>query len=141
MGTISEALRTSSRPSVTPLGTRKLRIGLSVFGPLASASGIRGLEEIDGPAEIEIRSDSEYLTRGMTEWIARWKANEWKTAVGKPVKNDDLWRQLDALAYGHKIIWVHVMGHAGDPMNERADQLARAAAQKLAANLGGAAAV
>jgi ribonuclease HI len=66
-------------------------------------AAIRALEEFEGPAEIEIRSDSQYLIKGMNAWIIRWKANRWKNSSRKLVENIHLWRQLDALSYGRRI--------------------------------------
>jgi ribonuclease HI len=67
------------------------------------------------------------VKKGITEWLSRWKRNGWKNASRQPVKNADLWRRLDAAAARHEIDWRWVKGHAGDPMNERADQIAREA--------------
>jgi ribonuclease HI len=71
-----------------------------------------------------VYTDSEYVRRGISEWLANWKKRGWKTANRKPVKNEDLWRKLDELAAQHDIEWHWVKGHAGNPGNERADQLA-----------------
>jgi ribonuclease HI len=73
----------------------------------------------------EIHTDSQYVRKGITEWIGKWKANGWKTADKKPVKNADLWMALDEARRRHKISWHWVKGHAGEPENERADELAR----------------
>ena len=73
---------------------------------------------------VTVYTDSVYVKNGMTEWIFGWKAKGWKTADKKPVKNEDLWKRLDALAVGHAIEWRWIKGHAGDPGNERADGLA-----------------
>ncbi|HRE43460.1 MAG TPA: ribonuclease HI, partial [Terricaulis sp.] len=72
-----------------------------------------------------LHTDSKYVMDGVTKWIHGWKRNGWKTADKKPVKNDDLWRRLDAANASHKVEWVWVKGHSGDVMNERADALAR----------------
>ncbi|MBV8474915.1 MAG: ribonuclease HI, partial [Hyphomicrobiales bacterium] len=74
---------------------------------------------------VELHTDSQYLRGGVTGWIHNWKRNGWRTADKKPVKNDDLWRRLDAAATRHDIDWRWVKGHAGHDMNERADELAR----------------
>ncbi len=74
----------------------------------------------------ELHTDSEYLRKGITQWIANWKRNGWKTASKQPVKNADLWEQLDEARERHKVNWHWVKGHAGEPENERADELARA---------------
>ena len=88
---------------------------------------IRALESLKRPTEARIFTDSEYVRRGITEWVKNWKARGWKTADRKPVKNQDLWERLDALAAGHKIEWRWVKGHSGVPGNERVDRLANQA--------------
>ena len=88
---------------------------------------IRALEALKRPSEARIYTDSEYVRRGITEWVKNWKARGWKTADRKPVKNQDLWERLDALAAGHKIDWRWVKGHSGVPGNERVDRLANEA--------------
>lgn len=85
---------------------------------------IRALEVLKRPCDVRIYTDSVYVQKGMTEWISGWKARQWRTADKKPVKNDDLWKALDALASQHNIEWVWVKGHAGNVGNERADALA-----------------
>jgi ribonuclease HI len=87
---------------------------------------IQALKALRRPCEVVLFLDSEYVRKGITEWIKGWKARAWRTADKKPVKNVDLWQQLDALASeaGHRIDWRWVKGHAGDPGNERADALA-----------------
>jgi ribonuclease HI len=81
---------------------------------------------------VEIHTDSQYVKNGMQLWMKNWKKNGWKTADKKPVKNQDLWMRLDALAAEFNITWVWVRGHCGNEMNERADTLARNAAEKIA---------
>ncbi len=90
---------------------------------------IVGLEAVEGALLLELRSDSQYVVTGMSERLAVWKANGWRTADNKPIKNRDLWERLDRAASAHRIAWVWVRGHDGDALNERADQLARAAAE------------
>ena len=85
---------------------------------------IEALGALKKPCEVVLYTDSSYVQKGITEWIHAWKARGWKTADKKPVKNDDLWRALDAAAARHRISWRWVKGHAGDPGNERADALA-----------------
>jgi ribonuclease HI len=85
---------------------------------------IRALEALTRPSKVEIYTDSEYVMKGITEWLAAWKRRGWKTADRKPVKNADLWRELEALAHKHEVRWHWVRGHAGHPENERADALA-----------------
>jgi len=85
---------------------------------------IAALEALKKPCDVSMNVDSKYVLQGMTEWIRGWKARGWKTADKKPVKNDDLWKRLDAACAPHKIKWTWVKGHAGHEFNERADQLA-----------------
>ncbi len=87
-------------------------------------AAISALEALKKPCDVTLHIDSKYVLQGMTEWIRGWKARGWKTADKKPVKNDDLWIRLDAACQSHKIRWQWVKGHAGDALNERADQLA-----------------
>jgi ribonuclease HI len=89
-------------------------------------AAIMALEALERPAAIAVVTDSNYLREGITGWIHGWKRNGWKTAQKKPVKNEDLWRRLDAAAARHEVSWRWVKGHAGHPQNERADALARA---------------
>lgn len=86
---------------------------------------IEGLKALKRPCQITIYTDSQYVLKGVTEWLSGWKARGWKTADKKPVKNIDLWQVLDAEIANHTIEWRWVKGHAGHPENERADQLAR----------------
>ena len=88
-------------------------------------AAIRAIEALKRPSAVRLHTDSTYLRDGITRWIEGWKANGWKTAAKKPVKNVDLWRRLDAAAAPHDIEWRWVKGHAGHPDNERADALAR----------------
>lgn len=90
-------------------------------------AAIRALEAVKrSGSDIILITDSVYLRDGITKWIHGWKRRDWKTADKKPVKNVDLWQRLDALTQKHTIEWRWVKGHAGDPGNERADELARA---------------
>jgi ribonuclease HI len=96
---------------------------------------IRALEALKRPCQVTLHADSQYVLKGITEWLVGWKAKGWKTAAKQPVKNVDLWQQLDAVVStsGHKIDWRWVRGHNGDPGNERADGLAnRGVEQALA---------
>jgi ribonuclease HI len=86
---------------------------------------IQGLSALKRACIVAVYTDSQYVQKGITEWIWGWKKRNWKTADNKPVKNADLWQQLDALAKTHKISWHWVKGHAGHVENERADALAR----------------
>jgi ribonuclease HI len=85
---------------------------------------IEGLRALRRSCQIEVYTDSSYVKNGITEWLSNWKRRGWKTADRKPVKNDDLWRQLDELAQQHQIVWHWVRGHSGHVENERADALA-----------------
>jgi ribonuclease HI len=85
---------------------------------------IEALAALKGPSEVVLHTDSTYVMKGMTEWIHAWIKRGWKTADKKPVKNADLWQLLQAQVQRHKVQWRWVKGHAGDPGNERADQLA-----------------
>jgi ribonuclease HI len=85
---------------------------------------IRGLEALKRRAAVRVYTDSQYVQKGITQWIRDWKRRGWKTADRKPVKNADLWQRLDELAHGHAIEWHWVRGHAGHADNERADALA-----------------
>jgi len=90
-------------------------------------AAISALEGLDRPARLTVITDSAYVKGGITEWIEGWKRRGWQTASKKPVKNDDLWRRLDAAVARHpEVRWEWVKGHAGHPENERADALARA---------------
>ena len=95
-------------------------------------AAIEGLKALKRPCRVRVRTDSRYLQNGITEWLARWKRNGWKTVKRKPVKNQQLWRELDRLIEKHEIQWEWVQGHTDDPDNERADRIAQAEAQKQA---------
>jgi ribonuclease HI len=92
---------------------------------------IRALEAMTRSVSARVYTDSEYVRRGITEWLAEWKARGWRTAARKPVKNKYLWEQLDKLAAAHEIEWRWVPGHAGVPGNERVDLLANQAIDAL----------
>ncbi len=96
---------------------------------------IEALKHMKRPAKLRIHTDSQYVHKGISEWIVGWKRKGWKTADGKPVKNQDLWVELDTLSRGHELEWHWVRGHAGHPGNEAADQLANAAVQQVVATL------
>ena len=93
---------------------------------------IRALEALKRPSRVRITTDSQYVKKGITEWINNWKRNGWKTSAKKPVKNADLWRELDDFAQSHNVSWAWVKGHSGHPENERADQLANQGIDELA---------
>jgi len=86
---------------------------------------IEALRALKAPVEARVHTDSQYVQKGISEWIHGWKRRGWKTANKEPVKNEDLWRELDRLAAQHRIEWIWVKGHAGHAENERADALAR----------------
>jgi len=94
----------------------------------AAISGLAALKE---DCEVVLFTDSEYLRQGITEWLPCWRANNWRTAERKPVKNDALWRQLYEMASRHRVTWQWLKGHAGHPENERCDQLAREEVVKI----------
>jgi ribonuclease HI len=94
-------------------------------------AAIAALETLTRASAVDIFTDSQYVRDGVTKWIHGWKRNGWKTASKDPVKNEDLWRRLDAAQARHDVAWHWVRGHNGDPMNERADALARAAVKQL----------
>ncbi len=93
---------------------------------------IAALEALKRPCRVTITTDSQYVMKGMTEWLPGWKAKNWKTAARKPVKNAELWQRLDKAIAPHEVKWEWVRGHNGHPENERADELAVAAREKLA---------
>jgi len=87
-------------------------------------AAIKALESLNRPCRVVLTTDSEYLRKGITEWMPNWKRRGWRTAARKPVKNEELWKRLDELAGQHEIEWKWVRGHSGHPGNERADELA-----------------
>lgn len=91
---------------------------------------IRALESLKSPCKVEVYTDSKYVMDGINQWIHGWKKNGWKTSDKKPVKNVDLWQELDVLSGKHELHWHWVKGHNGHPENERADELARGAIPK-----------
>jgi len=94
-------------------------------------AAIQALEALNQPYSVTLYSDSKYVLQGITEWIVNWKKRGWKTAANKPVKNEDLWRRLDAAMQKHEIDWLWVKGHSGNPGNEKADQLANQGVDSL----------
>lgn len=97
---------------------------------------IQALTLLKKPCVIEVTIDSQYVLKGITEWIPMWKKRNWKTASNKPVKNKDLWQQLDELVNKHEIRWQWIKGHSGHPENEQADRLANLAIDELFRNQG-----
>ncbi len=94
-------------------------------------AAIHGLEALKRACRVRLVTDSQYVKNGITQWLANWKRNSWRTAGKTPVKNADLWKRLDAAASRHDIDWVWVKGHSGHPENERADALARSAIDEM----------
>jgi ribonuclease HI len=85
---------------------------------------VRALEALEHPSTVEVYTDSQYVQKGISEWLPDWKRRGWRTADKKPVKNVDLWQELERVAGKHRVTWHWVKGHAGHPENERADELA-----------------
>jgi ribonuclease HI len=98
-------------------------------------AAIEALRVLDRPSRIRVTTDSEYLRQGVTSWVKRWKSNGWRTAARQPVKNQDLWVELDKLAGAHEIEWCWVKGHSGHAENERVDSAANEAIDALLAQL------
>lgn len=94
-------------------------------------AALAGLSSLDEACEVTIHTDSQYLRKGMTEWIHGWKARGWITSARQPVKNADLWRELDSRTKLHRVSWKWLKGHAGHPENERCDALAAAEIEKI----------
>jgi ribonuclease HI len=117
-----------ARDGDTVLKERELSGGeaLTTNNRMELLAAINALEALDRPAKITVVTDSVYVKNGVTDWIAGWKRNGWKTAAKKPVKNEDLWQRLDEARARHEVRWEWIKGHAGHPENERADELARA---------------
>ena len=95
-------------------------------------AAIEGLNALKRPMRVELFTDSKYVMQGVTDWMPRWKSNGWRTASKKPVMNQDLWQALDEAVQRHEVTCHWVKGHAGNELNERCDDLARAAATALA---------
>ena len=94
-------------------------------------AAIRGLDAIKRPMKVSLHTDSRYVMNGVQDWMPRWKYNGWKTASKKPVANQDLWQELDTAVIRHDVCWHWVKGHAGNPLNDRCDVLARSAAETI----------
>jgi ribonuclease HI len=106
--------------------TREMSGGepLTTNNRMELTAAIMALEALTRSCKVDLHTDSKYVMDGITGWIHGWKARGWKTADKKPVKNDDLWKRLDAARARHEVKWHWVKGHAGHELNERADQLA-----------------
>ncbi len=98
-------------------------------------AAIRALEALKRPCKVHLHTDSQYVQKGMQEWMPGWKTRNWRTANKKPVKNDDLWKLLDQLVQQHEVEWFWVRGHSGHAGNERADELANRGVEKIAAKI------
>ncbi|MEJ2681602.1 MAG: ribonuclease HI [Gammaproteobacteria bacterium] len=96
-------------------------------------AAIEGLAVLKQSSQVDLTTDSQYVRKGITEWIQKWRQNGWKTAGGSAVKNRDLWQKLDTLQSEHEVAWHWVKGHSGHPENERVDALANAAIDELMA--------
>lgn len=97
-------------------------------------AAIKALQALKRPCRVALTTDSQYVRQGITNWIVNWKRRGWKTAAKKPVKNDDLWRALDAACAAHEIEWHWVRGHSGHPGNEKADALANQGIDEMLVN-------
>ncbi|MBI1839901.1 MAG: ribonuclease HI [Verrucomicrobia bacterium] len=95
------------------------------------SAAIAGLRSLNQPCEVTLWTDSQYVKKGMSSWVHAWKARGWRTAGKQPVKNEDLWKTLDEIASRHRVQWQWIKGHAGHPLNERCDELAREAISQL----------
>lgn len=106
---------------------RELKGGaaLTTNNQMEMMAAISALEALERPSALTVVTDSVYVKDGITKWIIGWKKKGWKTAANKPVKNEELWKRLDAATVRHDVTWEWVKGHAGHPENERADELAR----------------
>ncbi len=115
-------------------GTEKILTGAEAHttnNRMEMTAALKALEALKKPAAVTLVTDSRYLMDGMMKWLPGWKRNGWRNAAKEPVKNADLWLALDAAARPHRIRWEWVKGHAGHPMNERADALATQAIASL----------
>lgn len=115
-------------PDETVVRSRELSGGeaLTTNNRMELMAAISALEALSRPTRLTVVTDSVYVRDGVTRWIHGWRRNGWKTTAGKPVKNEDLWKRLDAAATPHDVTWEWIKGHAGHAENERADELARA---------------
>jgi ribonuclease HI len=120
---------------ITIAGEEQIIVGrdpTTTNNKMEMTAAIKALEAVPQDFPIVIHSDSQYVIKGATEWLRGWKAKGWRKADGKPVMNQDLWRQMDTLMVGREITWRWVKGHAGHPENERVDALANGEAKKAA---------
>ncbi len=105
-------------------------VGYTTNNRMELQAALEGLRAIKRSARVRVLTDSQYLQKGMSEWLPRWKARGWRTSDRQPVQNADLWQQLEPMLTQHQIEWCWVRGHAGHVDNERVDELARQAAQQ-----------
>ncbi len=105
--------------------------GMTTNNRMELMAAIKALESLKRHCRVRLTTDSQYVQKGITEWMPNWKKRGWKTASRKPVKNADLWQRLDAAIMGHEIVWEWVRGHSGHPENEQADALANQAIDEL----------
>ena len=115
-------------------GTKKVMSGATVMttnNRMEMTAAIMALEVLRRPCKVRISTDSQYLMKGMTEWLNNWKKRNWRTAQNTPVKNEDLWRRLDAASGRHQVKWYWVRGHNSHEENEMVDALARKAIAEL----------
>ena len=104
--------------------------GLTTSNRMELTAAIRGLRNVTTPSDIMMFADSKYVVDGMEHSITKWKSNGWKSVSKRPVKNQDLWKELVEAAAPHKVTWHWIKGHSGDPLNEKCDKLAKAAMVK-----------
>lgn len=110
--------------TVVEFGGRSDMTTNNIMELTAAIEAIRFIDSIPTQKPITIHTDSQYVINGITSWIHNWKKNNWRTSTRKPVLNEELWKQLDAVSSKHSITWKYVRGHNGDPGNERADTIA-----------------
>jgi ribonuclease HI len=112
--------------------------GVTTNNRMELTAPIRALESLTRPSVVLLYTDSTYVRNGITQWLPRWKTNGWRTSAREPVKNADLWQELEAALQPHDVTWHWVKGHAGHPENERADRLAaRGCVEAVSATTGG----
>lgn len=115
---------------IRPDGSRREEAGSSpetTNNRMELTAVIRGLEQVDPGAFVEVRTDSRYVQQGISSWINKWRSNDWRTASGGDVKNRDLWMELDALVAERRVRWTWVEGHSGEVENEHCDQMVQEA--------------
>ncbi|MGH8184080.1 MAG: ribonuclease HI [Rhodanobacteraceae bacterium] len=115
-------------------GTEKLLAGgepATTNNRMELMAAIAGLEALRRPCEVSLTTDSRYVQQGIERWVAKWRANGWRTADKQPVKNQELWQRLAAACESHRVRWAWVKGHSGHPENERVDQAARVEAERF----------